>query len=147
MWSWGLNGPLFFSSFKQLWVSLNAYPSHLCHILIRTNRWWKVWTVHTVSLRKPRMPVPQQSPSPPSAAFYVPHPHHIANPTLFSSSFLFPPSYFTLSLQHSAPRSVQTAASHPCQPSSSRGWPRQDASHPRALGLLTLVVRLGRRYD
>lgn len=32
----------------------------------------------------------------PSAAFYVPRPHLVANPTLFSSSFLFPPLIFHL---------------------------------------------------
>lgn len=82
-----------------------------------------------------------------SATLHRPHPHHVAKSTLFSSSFLFPSSYFTLSLQHSAARSIQTAASHSCQPSSSCGWPRQSSSHPRAPGLLTLMVRLGHGYD
>lgn len=142
---------LYFSqSFKQLRVSLNAHPSHLCHILIGTNCWWKVWTVHTVSLRKPRMPVPQQSPSPPQVPHFTCHalitllippysPLHSSSPLIFhlvTSTFRSP--------LHS---DRWTAASHPWQPSGSRGWPRQNASHPRAPGLLTLVVRLGRRYD
>lgn len=40
---------------------------------MRTNRWWEVWTVHTLSLQTPHVAVPQQFPSPPKVPLFRGH--------------------------------------------------------------------------
>lgn len=127
---------LYFSqSFKQFRVSLNAHPSHLCHILIRTNCWRKVWTVHTVSLRKASHASSTAiSFTAPSAAFYVPRPRHVANPTLFSSSSPPPhisPCHFNIGL-------LAPFRPLPPTPASSRGLAKAECLPPTRSGTADL---------
>lgn len=92
MWSWGLNGPLFFSKLQAV-TSLPecASFSPLSHFNKNKLLVKGVDSSHCLASKASHASSTAISFTAPSAAFYVPHPHHIANPTLFSSSFLFPP--------------------------------------------------------